>query len=344
MSSPSSAVDSASPPVRHRLWLLRLVPDVRHGRWWCALGLFGVLVGMYWITGSLAPEQAAWPAALFFCVILAYIVPVFDFITRKTEEAFDALAPELSVSSDARARMRSSISEKSHTWLVINTSISVSLWLLQSWLLTGSVATMGQAITQSITSLSLVLGPLLVWVFMTCAIHALVDNARLFRALTRHVHIDPLDTNALTPFGSMAVSSTLAVIGSQAAFPILWLGPETDPWTTIPGLIGTTVPLLYLFFAPILPIHVALRTEKQRELGRVQEEINARRRAGSGEGASASEAMAPLLIYRREVAGSPEWPIDLGLLARLGLYLIIVPLTWIGAALIELIVDFFVQG
>lgn len=344
MSSASSAVDSVSPPARHRLWLLRLVPDVRYGRWWCALGLFGVLVATFWLTGNLSPERAEWPAALFFCVILAYIVPVFDFITRRTEEALDALAPQLTVSSETLAKIRSGISEKPSTWLVINASMGVLLWLLQSWLLAGSVATMGRTMTQSITMLSLVLGPLPVWLFMTCAIHALVDNARLFRALTRRIRIDPLDTRALTPFGSMAVSSTLAVIGSQAAFPILWLGPQTDPWTTIPGLIATTVPLLYLFLAPILPIHVALRAEKHRELSRVQEEINAKRHASSESGGSASEAMAPLLIYRREVAGSPEWPINLSLLARLGLYLIIVPLTWIGAALIEQIVDFFVQG
>ena len=50
----------------------------------------------------------------------------------------------------------------------------------------------------------------------------------------------------------------------------------------------------------------------------------------------------PLLALRREVLNTPEWPVDLSLLARLSLYLIIVPLTWIGAALIENIVDVFV--
>jgi hypothetical protein len=52
--------------------------------------------------------------------------------------------------------------------------------------------------------------------------------------------------------------------------------------------------------------------------------------------------LVPLLTLRREVHGITEWPVDVGLLARLGLYLVIVPLTWIGAALIENIVDVFV--
>lgn len=343
MSTASPALESAPRATRHRLWLLYLVPDIRHGRWWCALGLFCVLIGTFWVTGNLAYERSEWPAALFFSVILAYITPVFHYITRRTEEAFDALTPQLDVSGESRARMRAGISEKSRAWLAVNTSFGTALWLLQSWLLTGSVEAMGRAITQDLTTFAVVISPLLVWLFMTCALHALVDNARLFRALTRKVSIDPLDTRALTPFGSMAVSSTLVVIGSQAAFPILWLGPETDPWTTIPGLIGTTVPLLYLFVAPVWPIHVALRAAKHSELDRVQMEINIKR----GElpmDADDREAIAPLLTYRREITSTPEWPIDLDILTRLGLYLVIVPLTWIGAALIEVVVDLFVQG
>jgi len=34
-----------------------------------------------------------------------------------------------------------------------------------------------------------------------------------------------------------------------------------------------------------------------------------------------------------------EWPFDVGVITRLGLYLIIPPLTWIGAVLIERLVD-----
>ena len=46
-----------------------------------------------------------------------------------------------------------------------------------------------------------------------------------------------------------------------------------------------------------------------------------------------------LLAYRREIAGVSEWPFDLGAMSRLGLYLVIPPLTWVGAALIENLVE-----
>ena len=51
------------------------------------------------------------------------------------------------------------------------------------------------------------------------------------------------------------------------------------------------------------------------------------------------QQLSPLLSYRREIAGVSTWPFDMGNLTTLMLYLIIPPVTWIGAALIENLVD-----
>ena len=51
------------------------------------------------------------------------------------------------------------------------------------------------------------------------------------------------------------------------------------------------------------------------------------------------EQIVPLLNYQREITGITTWPFDVSALVRLGLYLVIPPLTWVGAALIERIVD-----
>ena len=59
---------------------------------------------------------------------------------------------------------------------------------------------------------------------------------------------------------------------------------------------------------------------------------------GLAEG-EAMRSLNDLLQYRREVNSTSEWPFDVGALSRLALYLIIPPLTWVGAALIENLVD-----
>jgi hypothetical protein len=55
-------------------------------------------------------------------------------------------------------------------------------------------------------------------------------------------------------------------------------------------------------------------------------------------GAALGELNAQLSL-RREIREVSEWPFDFSVLTRLLLYLIIPPLTWIGAALIEVLID-----
>jgi hypothetical protein len=48
---------------------------------------------------------------------------------------------------------------------------------------------------------------------------------------------------------------------------------------------------------------------------------------------------SPSYRHPQEISQVSTWPFDLGNIARLALYLIIPPLTWAGAALIENVVD-----
>ena len=178
----------------------------------------------------------------------------------------------------------------------------------------------------------------LVWLTVTCVVHALVDNARMFRQLAGDVPIDVFNTPALIPFGRMVVSSTLVVIGAQAMFSIIWLGGDISVWSTIPGLVPTTVALVYLFVAPLWPLHKRLKRAKLEQLSLVQQQINRLPRASNSNPAE----IGLLLALRREVTALAEWPLDLGVVARFGLYLVTVPLTWIGAALIENMVDMLI--
>lgn len=304
--------------------------------------MFAAVAGLLWLAGELtqgAEGEYGWSPALFFCVIVAYITPVFHFITLRTEEALDELSAQLSMSPEQVKALRRGISYKTTAWTAINLAAGAGLWLLQIWLLAGSFGAVWNLLSSSLSGFVAALVPLVVWLTMTCAIVSLVDNARLFRRLSKNIHVDLLDIQSLNPFGRMAVSSTLMIIGAQASVSIMWLDGKADPWTTIPGMILTSAAMLYLFVAPVLPIHRSLKVAKISELARLQELINNRNRRTEGDYAG----VAPLLAYRREIIGTREWPFDLSVMARLGLYIVIVPLTWIGAALIERAVDLFVS-
>ena len=323
------------------MWVLQLVPSFPYGRWLIAAVIFFALGAFLLASDAVGPQDLAfpWPIALFFCVCLAFVVPVFHFITERTEEAFDALRPSLKLPEAELAAARASISRKSLSWVAVNGFASVLGWLLQSWLMSVS-GNVFELMTSSYLGAVVVITPLSVWLLNTCMVHALVDNARLFRRLARHVSIDLLNSRSLGPFGSMAVSSTLLIIATAASLSIMWLDGITNIWTTVPGLIPLLGALAYLFVAPVWPVHKALQAAKRAELDRVQALINSQRSVAEAD----PTQLTPLLAYRREIMSIPEWPFDLSIMARFGGYLVIVPLTWIGAALIENVVDLFIAG
>ena len=330
----------------YRLWILRLVPSVPGGRWLAAAMLFVVLAGLFlWVASAasdLGPNDQIpnWSVSLFFCLILAYVPPTFHLVTERTEAAFDALLPKLDLLPAEQARLRRQIGHKSVTWMLFNLAGGFALYLLQSLVLSGGWQRMIDFALAGPVEFAGAVGPLPVWLFMTCCLYALVDNARLFRSLSRRVPIDIHDPGALLPFGSMAVGSVLLIVGAQALFPVMWLGGEISPWTTIPGLLATSVPLVYLVVAPIWPLHRRLQLAKRAAIGTVQAQIN----QVTAEQPARIETLTPLLAYRRELTATSEWPLSLGLLSQLGFYLIIVPITWVGAALIEILVDLFIAG
>ncbi|MBL6691279.1 MAG: hypothetical protein ISP91_12890, partial [Pseudomonadales bacterium] len=66
----------------------------------------------------------------------------------------------------------------------------------------------------------------------------------------------------------------------------------------------------------------------------------------------ASKSLSPddvhqleVLLQRRErVSSAPTWPADVSTFQRFLLYIIIPPLAWVGAALVELVVEGFLGG
>jgi hypothetical protein len=112
-----------------------------------------------------------------------------------------------------------------------------------------------------------------VWIVMTATIWSLVECAVMFRRLTQLVRFQVLETRKLTPFSSVAVSSTLALIGAQAAFPILIIGSETSWVSFAPGLVATGGPMILIFLLPVIPMHRRIMRAKQTALAQVSKEL-----------------------------------------------------------------------
>lgn len=321
-----------------RFWLLHIVIRGRYGRWLTGVALFAALFSLFGIADAATAQGASrlgLGVALFFPLILAYIVPIHQLIIARSLAALGSLAECFPDLSSEIEYCRRRLTVKSRAWIGRTLAIGLAAGIGHNALLLAGNG-LAAAVTHPPTLLTMILTGI-VWIVMTAAISSLVENAVLFARLGTRVPIEPLRLRQLTPFGSVAVSSTLAMIGAQAAFPFLFAEADVSYVTYVPGLVATAAPMVYLFAAPVWPVHRRIVQAKQSEIERLDRMLATEQQAPDK--ATAYAELAPLLIYRRELLASGEWPFDTSVMGRLALYLIIPPLTWVGAALIEMLLD-----
>lgn len=323
------------------IWMLKLVPGGRYGRSLCAAFTLVIGVGAYVSAAAIgeggfasAQRFGSFPVAAFFVAAVAYIVPVFHYITSRAEVAIDALTPYLK--TDRADNLKSQLRRKPLSWIVRVSVISVAMWLVQSRLLAGSWERMWDAFTAGLFSALMSVGPLPVWLTMNIAMSALFNNAILFRRLSRDLDVQILEPDSYMPIGTMAVTSTLVVLGALGLLCIMWLGGPVNWWTTLPAVAFFLPLMLLLLLIPVLPLHRRLSEQREAATADAQRALREARSMNTSDGVA---AQAAALTLRREVMRLPTWPFDVPAITRFISYAIIVPLTWAGAALIEMLVD-----
>ena len=291
----------------------------------------------------IAENQLNQSTQLFFSFSFAYIVPVFSFIIERTEHYVECLRSSSALPDEEFQILKDSLSQRSIGWVIATVSFSLLLAFGQLSMIWGSPTLVLSSLVESLSSASATVITFLLWIVMTTVITVLIDNARTLAKFGRdHLAVSVLNRRNLLPFGDVAVISTLALIGTLAFYPLMMIdGARTE--AVLPGLLATGLPMLMLFIIPMWPVHKRLMAMKRAELDLVAMNIEAE----SGKGTSPAgdfdllQRIMPLLSYQRELNQMSTWPIDMGSMSRLSLYLIIPPLTWVGAALIENLVDGF---
>ncbi len=323
-----------------KIWLLKLVLPVRYGRTMTGLLLLSLLLPLFYAGSTQTSEHN--PPALFFSLIIAYIIPVFSFITAKAQEALRALRPIIAVDDAVfetiHARLDSTDLRLPLVCLCGGAVGAAVHTVFISQSLSGAVSTA----VGSVSGFLSVLGTQMVYIVMTTVLVMLIRQARIFGRIGGSLaRVSLLDTRALLPFARVSIISSLAIIGALALFPLINLEGGLNLMESVPGAVATLGPLIVIFIIPVWPLHKRLLKLKEQELIRVSNKIAASL-GGTGEVDIESadiDALSPLLTYRREIAELSTWPFSMGSITTLAFYLIIPPLTWAGAALIENLVD-----
>ncbi len=196
-------------------------------------------------------------------------------------------------------------------------------------------------LTTSPPERAVILGQLLIWSMMGCLLYVRIHIARAFRRASESVTVDIFEPSRLRPFAQSALTDVLIIVIGLVLSTVQSLDFSFRPDNYSKALVILVPAIIFLSLYPIWGLHQrmsALRREQLRML-------NSRIGDASKALVDADVANLEILLQRRErVSSAATWPIDISILQRFLFYIIIPPLAWIGAALVELLIDGFISG
>ena len=133
------------------------------------------------------------------------------------------------------------------------------------------------------------------------------------------------------PVARMATLDVFVTMGALALMPLQSLS-STFQWVYYrPGLVVGIPMAILLLLLPLLGIRAATARSKAVELRAVNQEVT--------EYDGDRVGLELLLAHRERIAALSPWPLDMRLLSRALFYLVIPPAAWVGAALVERLVE-----
>ena len=187
-----------------------------------------------------------------------------------------------------------------------------------------------------VPDIPLIIGNVLLWIVVGGLTVSRMQDVLAMRRLGRNLNVDLYNLKALRPIGRSAVVDVLVVMGALAFMPLQSLDAEFNWGNYQAGLFFGLIGSVLIFYLPLSGVHVQINEAKAARLLALQEQIDAQDRADA-------VTLEALVAHRDRVAHLSSWPVDLSILSRVGFYLIIPPLAWVGAALVETLVQGYID-
>lgn len=298
-----------------------------------------VLSLFFWGSGILFPSEipsyarSSWQItgmALMLILVPSYVAGATVVMQRRSLALVDQLRGELADAALADAAMKSIRSALRRTW-PWGCLVGVVMGILN--------VDVVHVLTKSTTpriDMGIGAGQILLWLSIGLNVGMRVIVAREFSRLGEHVRFSIFHLDRLRPLARSGLIDVVTIAVGMTLTPLQSLDAEFR-WANYQFPLMTLVPAaIFLFLWPMRSIHRRIRVEKERQLE------HADRLAAAMSGAqTASEVseLETLLAHRERIRELRTWPLDMAMLSRFAFYVVIPPLAWIGAALVEMIVN-----
>jgi hypothetical protein len=313
-------------------------------------GLMLALAIVYWATGVLAPtalpDYADSPREIIGMGLLLTLVPPYlvaaTFLGQRRSLALLAEARTRTSAPAGRAEIESAAE-------AVRDALHRSWW--------GGLAfgvLMGLLNSQPVGALrgpmpllegSISFGQIFMWSLIGLTLGVRVTTARAFRRVAAVVDLDlfePERPRAVTRSGMVDV---LIVAGALLLAPLQSLDAEFRWYNYQNGLLVGIPTSVFCVLSPLLPVRRRHRAVRDARLAEIERQLAGV--AADGDPPASPEASARLeglLAHRDRLRHARTWPLGMRLVSRVVLYLVIPPLAWAGAAVVERLVDALLAG
>ena len=300
-----------------------------------------VLTLFYWFSGALLPKQLPAYAsssrqitgmALMLIFLPTYFVIVYFVIRQRSIDLVEQLRKELPNPNDAA---------------IAKERIETGLW--KSWPLASAIgiamgiynAPLHYAFTQSTEpaiDTSVAFGQILLWLLVGLLLGARIQAASAFNALGKVVRLDLFRLDRLKPIARSGLLDVLAIAGALAFSPLQSLDAQFRWYNYRFALIVAIPGAIFFVLWPLWHLHQRIRDEKRQQLAHINQLIDGAKR----DQAHSIQQLEMLLSHQDRIRSQSTWLLSSSLLSRFLLYLVIPPLAWIAAAVVERWVDRFI--
>jgi len=308
--------------------------------------LGGALAALYLAVGAFSP--ATMPAsvaspnevvgmALMLILVPTYLLVAWTIAHRRSLELIDELRPRLTDPAEAERARETIAGGWRRTWWV-GTAIGVVMSLLNTrpwWAMFES--------GHPRISAPISLGQIVLWTTIGNLLVARIVASNAFARLGEHVEVDVFRLERLRPLARGGIVDAAIVMGALLFVPLQSLDFQFRG-ENYRFALAVALPSIAFFVAwPLRTVHRRIRADRDARLAGVDAQIE---QLGGDVPATPAETerLEALLAHRERLREARTWPLDLRLLSRIFIYLVIPPLAWAAAALVERLVDALLAG
>lgn len=180
--------------------------------------------------------------------------------------------------------------------------------------------------------LSIVVGQVLLWVCIGILLLVRLRVAGHFSKLGRTIEFSIFDQSSLKAFARVGLLDVVIVVGGLAIATLQSLDAQFRAENYLSGIFVAAPAAIALLVRPMWLLHRRMKKRKEVLLEEIGEMIRTFTERTELED---MRVLEDLLQRRDRVRALHTWPLDIGIWRRLLFYILIPPLAWAGAAMME---------